>query len=141
MMLESEKKVLMDALNYCSLRTLPEKEDGESVWIQAIAKVAKRDASTSYVLVEKDPATGDNKIIKDFGSVSIIAKHIEYYPITYLLPEFMPEFDNNKKESRINYLRKMRGDEDYSQYTLKELNRMVINSAIATQLTAMKINK
>jgi hypothetical protein len=123
------------------LRVLPDKDDGESVWIQALAQVMKRDGSIGYVLVEKDGRTGEDKVIKDFGSISIIGKFLEYYPITYLLPEFVPEFDNNKKESRMHYLRKKLGDLDYSQYTLKELNKMVINCAIGAQLAAMKSNK
>ena len=128
----------MEALAYCSLRTLPEIEDGESVWIQALAKVIKKDGSVSYVLIEKDGQNGENKVIKDFGSISIIAKYLEYYPITYLLSEFMPEFKNNSKESRIHYLNKNLGTKDYSQYTLKELNKMVITCAINFQLKSMK---
>lgn len=136
-----ENQSLTDALIYCSLRSLPKVEDGENVWIQALAKVAKRDGSIGYVLVEKDSKNGENKVVKDFGTVSLIADFLGFYPMTYLLPEFVPEFENNKKEPRMNYLRKMRGDEDYSQYTLKELNKMVINCAIGTQLNAMKHKK
>lgn len=136
-----EKQSLTEALMYCSLRSLPQEEDGENVWIQAIAKVAKRDGSIGYVLVEKDSKSGENKVVKDFGTVSMIARFLGFYPMTYLLPEFVPDFDNNRKEPRMNYLRKMRGDEDYSQYTLKELNKMVINCAIGAQLNAMKHKK
>lgn len=131
----------MDALTYCSLRTLPDVEDGESIWVQALAKVAKQDGSMSYVLIEKDGTTGDNKVVKDFGSISIIGKYLEYYPITYLLPEYVPEFKNNNKEPRIHYLNKNLGPNDYSQYTLKELNKMVITCAIKFQLQSMKHNK
>lgn len=136
--MKTDNQSLMDALQYCSLRSLPEVEDGESVWVQALAKVAKRDGTFSYVLVEKNSKDGSNKIIKDFGSVSIIADFLEFYPITYLLPEFVPEFDSNRKEPRINYLRKNRGDEDYSEYTVKELNKLIVCTAIQMQLNAMK---
>lgn len=136
--MKTDNQSLMDALQYCSLRSLPEVEDGESVWVQALAKVAKRDGTFSYVLVEKNSKDGSNKIIKDFGSVSIIADFLEFYPITYLLPEFVPEFDSNRKEPRNNYLRKNRGDEDYSEYTVKELNKLIVCTAIQMQLNAMK---
>lgn len=137
-MADKQKESLLAALQYCSLRTLPDVEDGESVWIQALAKVAKRDGTRSYVLVEKDGRDGSNRILKDFGSISMIANFEEFYPIMYLYPEYMPEFDNNKKESRINYLRKNRGEEDYSEYTLKELNKLVICTAMQMQLNAIK---
>lgn len=139
-MVTTDKNSLMDALQYCSLRSLPEVEDGESVWVQALAKVAKRDGTFSYVLVEKDCSDGSNKIIKDFGSISIIVKFVEFYPITYLLPEFVPEFDNNRKEPRENYLRKHRGEDDYDKYTVKELNKLIVLSAMERQLHAMKHN-
>lgn len=137
-MADKQKESLLAALQYCSLRTLPDVEDGESVWIQALAKVAKRDGTRSYVLVEKDGRDGSNRILKDFGSISMIAKFEEFYPTMYLYPEYVPEFENNKKESRIHYLRKNRGEEDYSEYTLKELNKLVVCTAIQMQLNAIK---
>jgi hypothetical protein len=139
-MIDKKKESLLAALQYCSLRSLPDVEDGENVWVQALALVAKRDGTTSYVLVEKNGRDGSDKIIKDFGSISMIVKFLEFYPTMYLYPEYVPEFDNNKKESRINYLRKNRGDEDYGDYTLKELNKLVICTAIQMQLNSTKHN-
>ena len=137
-MADIKKESLLAALQYCSLRTLPDVEDGENVWVQALALVAKRDGTTSYALVQKDGDECTNRVIKDFGSISMIVDILEFYPTMYLFPEYVPEFDNNKKEPRIWFLRKMRGEADYSQYTLKELNKMVISTAIQRQLEAVK---
>jgi hypothetical protein len=52
----------------------------------------------------------------------------------------VPEFDNNRKEPRANYLRKHRGEDDYDKYTVKELNKLIVLSAMERQLHAMKHN-
>ena len=77
---------LIDALSYCDLRDLPEIEDGENVWIRAIAKIAKSDGIEYYAYVEKDKNL-NNRIVKDFGSMSSIVKVLEYYPAQQYYPD------------------------------------------------------
>lgn len=131
---------LIDALSYCSLRDLPEIEDGENVWIRAIAKIVKSDGVEYYAYVEKDKDLR-NRIVKDFGSMSSIVKVLEYYPFSYLRAEYMPEFKTKKKEERIAYLTRFKKDKDYSGYTLKELNDEVLRGAIEMQMAKEKRNE
>lgn len=131
---------LIDALSYCSLRDLPEVEDGENVWIRAIAKIVKSDGVEYYAYVEKDKNL-ENRIVKDFGSMSSIVKVLEYYPFSYLRAEFMPEFKTKKKEERIAYLTRFKTTKDYSVMTLKELNDEVLKGAIEMQMAHEKRNE
>lgn len=128
---------LIDALSYCDLRDLPEIEDGENVWIRAIAKIVKSDGGEYYAYVEKGNDL-KNRIIKDFGSMSSIVKVVAYYPFSYLKADFMPEFKTKKKEERIAYLTRYKTTKDYSNMTLKELNDEVLKGAIAMQLAHEK---
>lgn len=131
---------LIDALSYCDLRDLPEIEDGENVWIRAIAKIAKSDGIEYYAYVEKDKNL-NNKIVKDFGSMSSIVKVLEYYPFSYLKADFMPEFKTKKKEERIAYLTRFKTTKDYSGMSLKELNDEVLKGAIEMQMAHEKRNE
>lgn len=131
---------LIDALSYCDLRDLPEIEDGENVWIRAIAKIVKSDGIEYYAYVEKDDNL-NNRIIKDFGSMSSIVKVVAYYPFSYLKADFMPEFKTKKKEERIAYLTRYKTNKDYSNMTLRELNDEVLKGAIAMQMAHEKRNE
>jgi hypothetical protein len=131
---------LLDALQYCSLRKLPEVEDGENVWIRAIARVAKADGQMYYAYVEKDDNM-QNKIVKDFGSISAIVRIVDYYPFSYLKPAFMPKFKGNKKEERIAYLTRYNKDLDYSNYSVKELDKLIMLGAIKKQMEQEKRNE
>lgn len=124
---------LLDALQYCSLRVLPEPDDKENVWIRAIAKIAKADGQMYYAYVEKDDKL-QNKIIKDFGPISALVRVVEYYPFSYLKPAFMPKFKGNKKEERIAYLTRYNKDLDYSNYSVKELDKLIMLGAIKKQM-------
>jgi hypothetical protein len=131
-------ETLIDAMSYCSLRELPEVDNGTDLWIRALAKVAKSDGSFSYVYVIKDPDTLDNKVKKDFGTVSAIIKYLEYYPFYYLDARLMPTFDGNTKAERIEYLNKLDPSADHSKKTLKELNREVVRIVMKYQLEKEK---
>lgn len=134
------EKSLLDALSFCSLRKLPEVEDGENVWLRAIAKIAKADGQIYYAYVEKDENL-NNKIIKDFGAISALVRVVEYYPFSYLKPAFMPKFKGNKKEERIAYLTRYNKDVDYSNYSVKELDRLIMRGAIKKQMEQEKRNE
>lgn len=131
---------LLDALQYCSLRKLPEVEDGENVWIRAIAKIAKADGQMYYAYVEKDEKM-QNKIVKDFGPISALVRVVEYYPFSYLKPAFMPKFKSNKKEERIAYLTRYDKDLNLDGLSVKELDKMIMLGAINKQMEQEKRNE
>lgn len=139
-MRKKTEESLIDALSYCDLRDLPEIEDGENVWIRAIAKIVKSDGLEYYAYVEKDDNL-NNRIIKDFGSMSSIVKVAEYYPFSYLKADFMPEFKTKKKDERIAYLTRYKTTKDYSSMNLKELNDEILKGAIAMQMAHEKRNE
>lgn len=128
---------LINALSYCSLRELPEVEDKESVWIRAIAKIVKADGQEYYAYVEKD-SNLNNKIIKDFGPVSAIARIVEYYPFSYLKPAFMPKFKGRSKEERIAYLTRYNKDLKLDGLSVKELDKLIMKGAILKQMEQEK---
>lgn len=128
---------LIDALSYCSLRELPEVEDKESVWIRAIAKIAKSDGQMYYAYVEKDENL-ENKIIRDFGPISAIVKVVEYYPFSYLKPAFMPKFKGKSKDERLAYLTRYNKTDEYDGLSLKELDKLILKGAIRKQMEQEK---
>lgn len=134
---------LLDALQYCSLRKLPEVEDGENVWIRAIAKIAKADGQMYYAYVEKDDKL-QNKIVKDFGPISALVRVVEYYPFSYLKPAFMPKFKGKSKEGkeeRIAYLTRYDKDLNLDGLSVKELDKMIMLGAIKKQMEQEKRNE
>lgn len=139
-MKNKSEESLLDALQYCSLRVLPEPDDKENVWIRAIAKIAKADGQMYYAYVEKDDKL-QNKIIKDFGPISALVRVVEYYPFSYLKPAFMPKFKGNKKEERIAYLTRYNKDLDYSNYSVKELDKLIMLGAVKKQMEQEKRNE
>ncbi len=129
---------LIECLSFCGVREVPPKDDGENVWIKAIAKVAKVDFTENYVAVAKGK-DGEDRIIKDFGNTSAIARVLEYYPYLYLDARFVPKFhDEKKKDEKIKWLAIRQPDVDFSKFTLKELNKAVINQAIQDELNSLK---
>lgn len=130
---KSEEKSLISAMAFCSLRELPQEDDKENIWVEALAKVQKSDTTISYVYVRKDK-NGENKIAKDFGSSSIIRKVICYYPFNFLKASYLPTFKTQKKEDRIRFLQKVYKDKDFSKMSLKELDKEVLKVAINNQL-------
>lgn len=129
---------LIAALSYFLLKDLPEKDNGENIWIKALALVKKCDGSESYVYVVKDYKTLENNISKDFGTSCQIAEVIEYHPFSYLKSGYVPTFKRTKKEDRIKYLQLYNNKKDYSEMTLKELDKEVIRVGIEKQLNDEK---
>lgn len=128
-----ERESLVSALAYCSLRDLPEIDNGEEVWIYAVAKVEKSDGSTSYALVEKDD-NGANRFLKDFGSISSIRSVVSYHPYVFLKPVYLPKFKSEKKEERVEYLNKNFSDgRDFAKMSKKGLDAIILNLAIKNQ--------
>ena len=120
------------------LKELPEKDNGENIWVKALALVKKRDGSESYVYVAKNKITLENNIVKDFGSSSAIFEIVEYYPFSFLKSSYVPSFKTQKKEDRIKYLQRYDNSKDYSKKTLKELDFEIIRVAIEKQIEEEK---
>lgn len=132
-MRKREQETLVDALSYCSLKDKPLPDDGEGYWIEALAKVAKRDGTHAYVYVARDLTTLEPTIRKDFGTVSGIAFIEEYYPYEYLREEFTTKLPN--KEAKVAYLSQI--DEDnakaYAKMSVKKLDDEIMRRDIMSQ--------
>lgn len=132
-MRKKEQESLIDALAYCSLRDIPAADDGSGYWLEALAKVAKRDGTKSYVYAVRNAETLETEIKVDFGSISGIAFVEEYYPFEFLRNEFMPTFAN--KDDRVKYLAQGAADAEkrYSKMSVKALEEEIIKKAINAQ--------
>lgn len=136
--MEADKN-LIDALSYCAIRELPPKDKGEDVYIKALALTQKRDGSKGYAVLQKDE-NGDDRIIKDFGSLSQIMSIEEVYPFLYLDSIYVPQFETKKREERIKWLKIAVPEGDWDNASIKELNKAILNKAIKNQLEAIKNN-
>ena len=134
---KKEEKNLLDALSWCGLKKLPEKDNGEDIWLEALAKVSKANGSISYVYIKKNAELKD-VIAKDFGDISMIAKVIEVYPFNFLKASFMPTFKGNNKNERLHYLQKVYKDKDFSSMTVKQLDTEILKVAVLNQLNYEK---
>ena len=130
---------LFDCLAFCKLSQLPEKEDGKSVWVNAIAKTRKNDGCYYYCYVERDK-DGKPKIMRDFGAVRAIVKMEEFYPIVYLDSSYVKKFkkDEEGTASLIEYLKSIGVKIDFESATRKDLDKENIKIAIQKQLADEK---
>lgn len=131
-----KEKSLIDALAFCDLRDLPKEWDKENVYLLSVALVSKADGSKSYVAMKKD-INGKNKVVKDFGHISAIREVESIHPYMYLDARFLPIFNTNAKAERVEWLEKMRCEDELGECTLKELNKKVLNMAMQNALRAL----
>lgn len=135
-------ETLVDALSFCGVKELPEELKGKEVWIKAIALVTKRDGGQSYVAVERD-SDGGKKIVRDFGSLSPVAKIEKLYPYMYLSENDVPKFAKDAKDEKIAWLE----ERDYKKEELegltpKGLDKIIINECVKVALNRnKKLNK
>jgi hypothetical protein len=124
---------LLKALSYCALPELPKAWDGGSVWIEALAKVVKQNGEESFCLAKRSNG-GQYKLVKDFGSTSMIYKVKEYYPFSYLQTNYMPSVET--REECISYLmyNRVAEFEELDKKTYEELVNMVVDNAIKLQV-------
>lgn len=132
-------KSLISVLQYTRLRELPSLDKGKNVWIMAIVSVRKSDGSCNYAVADKDK-DGNLRIIKDFGSMAAIYSIDNIYPFAFLGVEYMPVFKGQKKEERIEWLTKYVAKEDYSDYSLKELDKLILNNQVIIAIKNFKKN-
>lgn len=126
---------LFSCLAFCKLSQLPEKEDGKSVWLNAIAKTRKNDGCYYYAYVERGK-DGKPKIMRDFGAVRAIVKMEEFYPIVYLDSSYVKKFkkDEEGTEKLIEYLKKEGVVMDYETADRKAFDKENIKLAVQRQL-------
>ena len=138
-MLSKTEQSLFDCLAFCKLSQLPEKEDGKSVWVNAIAKTRKNYGCYYYCYVERDK-DGKPKIMRDFGAVRTIVKMEEFYPIVYLDSSYVKKFkkDDEGTASLIEYLKSIGVKIDFENATRKDLDKESIKIAIQKQLADEK---
>lgn len=137
-MKDNKNESLVSALSWAGLSELPPKDTKENVYVRALALVAKSDGSESYVALKKGE-NGDDKIVKDFGSIFPIAKVKEVYPYNYLDSRFVPEKTLESKEDMVNWLNfndKKQEGLDYSKMSKKELKKRIIALASLKQLAS-----
>lgn len=120
---------LVAALAYCDLKSLPKKDSKDYYWLKALGLVSKADGTKSYVLLRMD-TDFTQRVIKDFGTISPIVSVDEVYPFYMLQEKWIPVFKTQKKEERLVWLTKVGDTKDYSELTLKELDKMVISHAM-----------
>ena len=138
-MLNKTEQSMFDCLAFCKLSQLPEKEDGKSVWLNAIAKTRKNDGCYYYAYVERGK-DGKPKIMRDFGAVRTIVKMEEFYPIVYLDSSYVKKFkkDEEGTASLIEYLKSIGVKIDFESATRKDLDKENIKIAIHKQLADEK---
>ena len=131
-----------DALAFCKLATLPDKADGKSVWISAIAKTKKNDGNFYYAYVERGK-DGKPYVVKDFGVVAAIIEYTEYYPIIYLDSSYLMKAkkDEDGTAKLIEYLKREGVVMDFENADRKDLDKENIKIAIVRQLADEKKKK
>ena len=138
-MLSKSEQSMFDVLHFCKIAELPEKHDGKSVCIKAIAKTKKNDLNSYYCYMERDKI-GKPSIVRDFGPCRAIVEIEEYYPLLYLDSVYVKKFprSNEGTANLIQYLRDNGVAEAEHADDRKELDKMNICLAIQKQLADEK---
>lgn len=119
-------EMLIDALQYASVRELPSEAEEGREWLKALALVSKRNGSKAYVALAKGK-TGEDKIVKDFGEISAVAVIEKIYPYLYAEGIAVPQFKTNTKKERLDWLYINDPDNEYSEeMSMKELKAAVM---------------
>lgn len=133
--MQTLEKSLVTALNWARVTELPKVDDGEHIWVRAIGLTTRKTGQKSYVGVIRG-RDGSPRIVADFcPTLQTIHSLDEVYPFLYLDESQIPKFSTNDKETRISWLRAQGMTQDYSSYTLKQLNKEIVN------VVCMKLNK
>lgn len=118
--------MLVDALQFASIRELPNEAEEGREWLKALALVSKRNGSKAYVALAKGK-TGEDKIVKDFGEISAVAVIEKIYPYLYAEGIAVPQFKTNTKKERLDWLYINDPDNEYSEeMSMKELKAAVM---------------
>ena len=120
---------LVEVLGRCGLKHLPEKDTKEFYWVKAIGLVCKSDGSMNYAILRMGEDLKPT-VVKDFGNIASIVKIKEIYPFIKLEEKWIPVFKTQKEEDRLEWLRRIGDKTDYSELTLKALERVIIGHAL-----------
>ena len=131
-----KEKSLISCLAALDLRDLPKEWDKENIWILAVGLISKIDGTFSYAALKKDE-NGNARVVKDFGNICAIRGIEKVYPYKYLDASFMPFFKTRSKDERISWLELMGEKDNFSEMSLKELDKKVLNVAIQNALKAL----
>lgn len=134
-----KEKSLITCLAALDLRDLPKEWDKENIWILAVGLISKIDGTFSYAALKKDK-NGDARVVKDFGNICAIRKIEKVYPYKFLDASFMPMFKTRAKDERIAWLERMGEKGNFSEMSVKELEKKVLNVAIQQALKALNDN-
>lgn len=132
-MINVKEESLVNCLSYIGLRDLPKEWDKENVYILAVGLVSKSDGTFNYVALRKDK-NGKDKIVKDFGNIAALCKIEKVFPYRYLSSEYIPSFKSRGKDERISWLEKFGEKKDYSQMSVRELDKEILNIAMQSAL-------
>lgn len=130
----SSNQVTMDrsliaALSECGLKHLPEADTNEYYWVKAVGLVCKSDGSMNYAILRMGMDLKPT-VVKDFGNIASIVKIKEIYPCVRLEEKWIPVFKTQKKEDRLEWLRRIGDKADYSELTLKALEKIILGHAV-----------
>jgi hypothetical protein len=132
----NEKSSLLEVLKWSGCNKLPKKDDGESEWILAIARVCKVDGSISYCIIENGYME-ETRVIKDFGKSAAIKKYVSVYPYVFLKKEYVNKFTrNNTREAKIDYIKQL----GFYKKTLSELSDAQIEKLLIKAAKYKQIN-
>ena len=134
-----KEKSLISCLAALDLRDLPKEWDKENIWILAVGLISKIDGTFSYAALKKDE-NGNARVVKDFGNICAIRGIEKVYPYKYLDASFMPFFKTRSKDERISWLELMGEKDNFSEMSLKELDKKVLNVAVQQSLKALNNN-
>lgn len=134
-----KEKSLINCLAALDLRDLPKEWDKEDIYILAVGLCSKIDGTFSYAALKKDK-DGKDKVVKDFGNVCALRKIEKVYPYKYLDASFIPYFKTRSKDERIAWLERMGEKGNFSEMSVKELDKKVLNVAIQQALKALDNN-
>lgn len=117
-----EKETLTEVLQFTGCTELPAALKEGDIYVRAIAKVKKANNHETMCVIVND-GTGNPIIKKDFGSISMIKKIVEIYPLSVLESDSIPDFRKKKDivsflvrlgetESHVEKLASSKADED-----------------------------
>jgi len=138
----NEESLLDKVLRKAGLESLPEKFDGNGVWLYAIARLHKIDGSIGYGILKR---TADFKYSYRYtnGNIQQIdEKQTEIFPIIMLDTDSVRTFANDNPEDRITYLKRVRpkwlADVKLEDMSIEELNKEVVRYAMVQQMNRIE---
>ena len=96
-----ERETLTAVLQFTGCTELPAALKEGDIYVRAIAKVKKANNHETMCVIVND-GTGNPIIKKDFGSISMIKKIVEIYPLSVLESDSIPDF--RKKKDIVSFL-------------------------------------